>query len=294
MRLKAANKLKPNMKKFLPAILIIAAANICKAQSINFKLCYQPDHNYQLTGDMKMGVTTDLSSVPQIADQLKQKGITEPVNAVMNMQMNFNINTGDAAADKTFPYQMSFAMPSMSANVNGKDMPIPVPKNSGMKMYGHVAQGGQLSIDSLNGQKVSDSIAQKTLGMMNSMLKTVNFPNHPLKVGDSFTQQIPLNLPMFTGLSNNVATTYTLVSVQGNKANFDIKQDMNMHMDIKGKVNITMTGTGTGKMTYDISNSFPITYTTDANMDIAVKADNMNVTGKMQLSGTMTYVITAK
>lgn len=282
------------MKKFLPAILIIAAANICKAQSVNFKLSYQPDHNYQLTGDMKIGVVTDLSSVPQIADKLKQQGITEPVNAVMNMQMNFNINTGNTANDKTFPYQMNFTMPSMGVTVNNKEMPIPVPKNTGTKMYGHVAPGGQLSIDSLNGQKIPDSIAQKTLTMMNSMLKMVNFPNHPLKVGDSFTQQIPLNIPMFKGISNNIATTYTLVSIQGNRANFDIKQDMSMHMDIKGKMSIAMTGVGAGKMIYDVSNSFPISYTTNANMDIAVKADNINVTGKMQMGGTMTYVITAK
>ena len=282
------------MKKFLPAILIMAAVNICNAQSINFKIGYKPDHNYQLTGDMKLSITTDLSSVPKLADQLKQQGIAEPVNAAMTMQMECAIKTGAPAADKTFPYQMGFDMPSMTVNVNGKDMPIPMPKNTSTRMFGHITAGGQMSVDSLNGQKIPDSVAQKTLGMMNSMMRMVKFPDHPLKVGESFTQQIPLNIPMLSGMSNNIATTYTLVSVQGNVANFDVKQDMNMHMDIKGKVTISMTGAGTGKMTYDIAKSFPVTYTTDASMDIAVKADNINVTGKMQMGGTMNFTVTSK
>ena len=182
----------------------------------------------------------------------------------------------------------------MCVNVNGKDMPIPMPKNTSTRMFGHITAGGQMSVDSLNGQKIPDSVAQKTLGMMNSMMRMVKFPDHPLKVGESFTQQIPLNIPMLNGMSNNIATTYTLVSVQGNIANFDVKQDMNMHMDIKGKVTISMTGAGTGKMTYDIAKSFPVTYTTDASMDIAVKADNINVTGKMQMGGTMNFTVTSK
>lgn len=281
------------MKKFLPAVLILVATNFCKAQSVNFKIGYQPNRNYHLIGDMKMSVVTDLSSVPKMADQLKQQGITEPINADMTMQLNCAINTGSTSADKTFPYQMNFNMPSMTVNINGKNIPIPMPKNTDMRIFGHIA-GGQLSVDSLNGQKIPDSVAQKTLGMMNNMTRMVKFPDHPLKVGESFTQQVPLNIPMLNGLSNNIATTYTLVGVQGNVAKFDIKQDMNMHMDIKGKVLISMTGAGTGKMTYDISNSFPMTYTTNANMQIAVKADNLNVTGNMQMGGTMNFAVTDK
>jgi hypothetical protein len=294
MRLKTANETKSNnMKKFLSVALIIAAASFCKAQSITFKIGYQPDHNYQLTGNMKMSITSDLSSVPKLSDMLTKQGITEPVNAVLDMQLVSSVITGHADAGQPFSYLMSFSMPSMGVTVNGKQMPIPVPKNTATKIFGHITSG-QLSVDSLNGQKVPDSVAQKTMGMMNSMLKMVKFPEHPLKVGESFTQQVPLNIPMLNGVSNNIATTYTLVSVQGNTANFDVKMDMNMSMDIKGKVKITMTGSGSGTMAYDIKQSFPISYTTNANMQINVKAENINVSGTMQMGGTMNYVITTK
>jgi len=129
---------------------------------------------------------------------------------------------------------------------------------------------------------------------MNNILQMVKFPDHPLNVGDSFTQQVPLNIPMLSGVSNNVATTYTLVSIKGNIANFDVKQDMNMHMNIKGKVDIGFTGAGGGKMVYDISNGFPVSYTTNANMQITVKTDKINVSGNLIMTGTMNYTITGK
>jgi len=282
------------MKKILLSILITGAVNFCYAQSVNFKIAYMPDHNYQLSGNMTMNISTDLSKVPQIADQLTKQGISEPVNAVMNMQLSGLVTTGDPGADKTFPYVMNYGMSSMSFNINGKQIPIPVPANSNTKIYGRVNPEGQLSVDSLNGKKIADSIQQKTVSMMNNILQMVKFPDHPLNVGDSFTQQVPLNIPMLSGVSNNVATTYTLVSIKGNIANFDVKQDMNMHMNIKGKVDIGFTGAGGGKMVYDISNGFPVSYTTNANMQITVKTDKINVSGNLIMTGTMNYTITGK
>ena len=55
-----------------------------------------------------------------------------------------------------------------------------------------------------------------------------------------------------------------------------------------------MAGASTGKMAYDISKGFPSSYNTNASMDITVKADNINVTGKMQMGGTMNFTITNK
>ncbi len=282
------------MKKFLAAILITAASHFCYAQDVNFKVQYLPNHIYNLSGSITMNLNTDLSKVPQIADQLTKQGISEPINAVMVMELTGAINTGTASADKTFPFTMNVNMPSMTVNVNGKQMPIPMPKASATNIFGHISAEGRMSVDSLNGKKIPDSVAQKTLGMMNNMFKMVKFPDHPMKIGESFTQQIPFDIPMLSGLSNNIATTYKLVSIDGNKANFDVTQDMNMHMDVKGKVNINLTGGGTGKMVYDISNNFFSTYTTNSNMQIAVKGDNVDVTGNLKIDGGMTYVISGK
>jgi hypothetical protein len=127
---------------------------------------------------------------------------------------------------------------------------------------------------------------------MNSMLKMIKFPDHPLKPGDTFTQQVPFTLPMLSGEGNSIETTYKLVSVDGNKANFDIMQNISIKTDIKGKLNIALTGSGTGKMVYDISNNFPSTYTSTANVQVSVKTDKINVSGTLNMNGTMNYTIT--
>jgi hypothetical protein len=284
------------MKNIFSVLLISAAFNFCHAQSVNFKIKYLPNHTYQLSGNSQITINTDLSSVPQIANALSAQGITEPVNAVANMQMQSTTTTGAIAADGTTPFNMGFSLPSIAVNVNGKQIPIPMnAAMSNVKMYGHVGTDGKMNVDSLNGKKVADSAAVKALSMMNNMFKMINFPDHPLQPGDTFTQEMPLSLPVGgKGFDINIKITYKLISTDGAKANFDIVQDINMQMNIKDKANVSVIGGGTGKMVYDIANNFPSYFSSSADMKVNVKASGMDINANVTSKGEMNYVVTAK
>jgi hypothetical protein len=279
------------MKKILNTLLIAAAINFCHAQGVTFKIAYKPNHSYQMNGNLNMTINTDLSSVPQIASALTAQGINEPINAQADMQLQSNITTGHAAAG-SMPFNLNFNLAGMTVNVNGKPIPIPMnPSMGNIKMAGHINDGFKLSVDSMNSKKVPDSVAAKTMSMMNNMYKMINFPDHPLKPGESFTQQIPFNLPMGKDMNINVKVTYTLVSIEGTKANFNLVQDMNMQMNMQGKANVTFTGGGTGKMVYDIANNFFSSYESNAAIKINVKADKMDINANMNVKSNMSYLI---
>jgi hypothetical protein len=258
-----------------------------------FKIKYLPSHTYQMSGTSNINITTDLSNVPQIAGALTAQGITEPINAQADIQLQASTVTGAAATDGTVPYNMSFNMAGINVNVNGKQIPIPVsPALGNVKMSGHIADGLKLSVDSVNGKKVPDSVAAKTMSIMNNMFKMITFPDHPMKPGDSFTQNMPFSLPMGKGFDINIKITYTLISVSGGKAYFDIVQDINMQMNIKDKANVNITGSGTGKMVYDVANNFFSSYDSNATMKVNVKADKMDINANLATKSSMTYVIT--
>ena len=84
--------------------------------------------------------------------------------------------------------------------------------------------------------------------MMSLLQKQIKFPDKPLKPGDSFTQAMPMNIPISkdNNLKMDGGVIYKLVSISDGKAYFDIVPNLSMMFTIKNTV-VNLTGTGTGK-----------------------------------------------
>jgi len=277
------------MKKiFLMALMCLGFTQLWGQQGVVFKIKYLPNHNYQtnVSVDMKANVTA--TGDPQILDKLKEQGITQPVNANLSIALGGVMKTGALAADKSVPVNMDYKINNISVSANGNQVPIP-PKatEKDIKLSGHISQDWKIKIDSADGKAVADSAQKKMEQMMAMVQKNVEFPDKPLKPGDTFTQNVPMNIPVKEG--NNIkidaGVTYKLVKIADGKAYFDLTPTFNMNLVI-GKVSVVMTGTGTGSMVYSIKDSFPTSKKGNINVKLKVTSPKINVDG--------TAVVTSK
>jgi len=281
------------MKKYLFVSFLILSVSLAKAQDkIIFKIKFLPNHTYQIATNSSGTFNTDLSGNKDLVDKLSAQGITQPLVANVQFGNKTTATTGAISADKSFPVTMvKDGNPTVNVTVNGKQIPIPIPKTAEMKFYGQVSADGKLSLDSLSGKKLNDSTAAPFKKMMNSMMGAINFPEHALKIGESFTQTAPFNLPIGgKGMAMSLKKTYKLISISGDNAYFDIQESMDMQLDLKG-VNVTLTGNGGGKMIYSIKNSYPLSSNGDIKMFITVKSDKFNAVATAKFSTNVTYQI---
>jgi hypothetical protein len=263
------------MKKVTFILLILLQAVGLRAQhQVLFKPIYLPHTKYTDTRDMKMVMTLGRDSLA-----------ADPI--AMNMDMNTtNITATGPGTNNISPVMISTHANSIKATMNGQDVPTLEMPNTDMTIYGKYKGGDVLQIDSLAGQKMSDSVRAVIIKLVNGIQNTVVFPADPLKVGDTFTRDSPFTLPMI-GMGNQedltVKTIYKLISIANNTAVFDITENINVNTSqvIQNQtLKMMMTGIGAGTMSYNISKQYLSTMISTLNMSFDMEVAGVHMSGK--------------
>lgn len=270
------------MKKiYLLALLCLALTQVKAQDGVLFKIKYAPNKNYQTTVGISMKVNATLSGDTALIAKLSSQGITQPVIAAIELGLNGNAKTGASGADNSFPVAIDYKVSNISVTANGKQMPIPLKiTEKDMKAMGHITPDGQIKIDSTGVKKMNDTTEKKMKQMMDMVQKMIKFPDKPLKPGDSFTQDAPVNMPVSgdNKIKMNGGVTYKLISVSDGKAYFDMVPTFSVDFKIRNTA-ISVAGSGTGKMVYSIKDNFPLSKTGTFNMKIKVTSPKLNIEG---------------
>jgi hypothetical protein len=273
------------MKKiYLLALLCLPFAQLRAQDGVVYKIKYLPNHEYKMAIKMGMKLNATIKGDQSIIDKLTAEGITQPVTVDFQFAVDADTKTGAQTADNMIPLNMDVKIVNISVNANGNQAPIPATiAGKDVKIVGRAGLDGlSMIIDSVAGKKTDDSTQKNMKQMMNLFQRQIKFPEKGLKVGESFTQTMPFNIPMGKNTSNTVhmdySITYKLTSVTDGKAYFDVVPNFTMNFDIQ-KVAITMSGTGLGKMVYSIKDNFPISNDGNFSMTIKVTSDKLNVDG---------------
>ncbi|MFB9841152.1 hypothetical protein [Mucilaginibacter ginsenosidivorans] len=274
------------MKKVcLLALLCLAVGQLKAQKAIVFKVKYLPNHEYKMAVSMGMKIDATLKGDQSLIDKLNAEGITQPVSVNFQFGMHADTKTGAVSSDNMIPLNMEVRVDSLSVIANGKQAPIPPNiSEKSAKIVGRAGLDGlSMMIDSVAGKKTNDSTQKNMKQMMSLFQKQIKFPEKGLKPGESFTQTMPLNIPIGKDSTNKIhmdySITYKLISVAGGKAYFDVVPNFSMNFAIK-TMNISMSGTGLGKMIYSIKDNFPLSNNGNFNLDIKVTSDKLNVDGK--------------
>jgi len=279
------------MKKIIYLSLLLFVFKAEAQQSITFTYKYLPNHNYDGTVSMDMNCNVTLKGDTQTTNKLKSQGITQPIALNVGMKMIGDVKTGAPDGNNIFPLTMNYKIDQMSINISGKAIPMPATMNSDIKIYGHVGTDGKLKADSVNANKLKDTSEKKISQMMNAFQNMIKFPDHPLHIGDTFTQDMPFNIPMAgNNMATNAKVVYKLVSIADGNAYFDITQSMDMTIPIKDQ-SITLKGAGTGKLVYNLKNSFPTDFISNINLEFNGKINTLEINGTALMNMEYKYDI---
>ncbi|HEX8377920.1 MAG TPA: hypothetical protein VF602_08875 [Pedobacter sp.] len=194
--------------------------------------------------------------------------------------MTLSTKTG-AVADKRIPMTMTYDKVGIKMTMNGNEMKQP-DNLVGMKIKAFVTEEGKVSIDTIEGN--SDTAMKDALRkMVSQIFQSVEFPNKAMKIGDTFKQEVPMDMPVSgQNLKMLINVTYTLKEVKGSQAFFDYTQSISMNLKLE-KGNTTATGSGNGKMTYDMPANYITDTTGDMIMNMAMQMGEMGMKMDMKM-----------
>lgn len=270
------------MKKLI-LFLFIITTQISLAQTkdeLQFKIQYNPETKYVQTLEQNNHMEMTYSGTPEFIEKLKTKGIQNPNITDNNSLMESVFKTGKLINKIYFPLTIEFLKTTNSDNK------IIIP--NGTIIYGKGTVGNLPTLDSIVSKGLSEELKKSMLKMIQTTFLQLNFPERTVKVGERFSVDSPLSIPMAdTSLDMTITTNYTLLSIKNNVADFDVTQDYTMKSKFT-KYNVDAIGSGKGKLLYDVINNYNLKYQVDINMVTNLKmADiELNVVPKSGLIQT--------
>lgn len=260
--------LSKNLFLLTICFLIIGTRSGIAQKGILFQVKFKQNKNYitEMLNDMQIEVDFDGDSAKK--KQMEASGAHFPIHMSMLQEITMSTKTGQVTTDKRIPMTMTYDKVAMTTSMNGEKMKQPE-KLAGMKIKAYAMEDGKISIDTVEGN-LDMAIKAELQKMITQLFGNVEFPNKAMKIGDTFTQEVPMEMPMNKNIINMlIKVTYTLKDIKNSQAFFDYTQSLDMNMKI-AEDNSTATGSGGGKMIYDI----PASYVTDTTGDTMI---NMNM-----------------
>jgi hypothetical protein len=184
---------------------------------------------------------------------------------------------------------------SSKTSRNGEEIPAGANQLDGANVFAQCTMDGKIQVDSILGKTISDATKNALSASLNALTNNLHFPDNPMKIGDTFTQEVPFNLPIpgVTALFM-IKVVYKLSSIDNGIASFDLIENLDMNISDKSNntgIELNGTGTGNGKMTYDIKEWIATNTSSDMKITYIMKMGPLTFNGESAASTTNTTVV---
>jgi hypothetical protein len=273
------------MKGIFGLILLLTGFSCsCFCQDkLTFKVAYRPSTKYSQTVKQTSFSEVTYSGSDEFLKALQDKGVQNPTITKAESTTQSEFVAGNLTDATHFPVTIKFIKTSSS---DGKASIL-----DGTIIYGKGSIGDMPTLDSIASTELSEGYKTNLLKMIQSTFSQISFPDKELRVGEEFTQETPLSIPI-AGLNIDMAitTNYRLISIKNRVGNFDITQAYSLKAhDTKYPINAL--GKGKGSLQYDIANSNYIYYQMDTEIDINMKLEKFNLNVKSKSGFVQTTAI---
>lgn len=239
------------MKKIV--LLIILVTNFTIGQeSFRFQTGFQPNSEYLFIMKTKGETQINFFGDSLILANLKNNGIELPIISKNTSEVNVLTKTGEVdsqnAIQAIIEYQNSTNKIMIEGELTEQKNPI-----SGTTAYGRYLENNHFEVDSINNSSISEETIQNLKQTINQVQQNINFPDRELVLGDSFTNIIPLNMPIknMAPIEILIVTDYTLIEVKNNLAKFNLIQEMELKSS-NPQLEIKLDGEGKGYSEFNI------------------------------------------
>lgn len=255
-----------NLYGFILVILLISCEKPPQ-DSLTLQIKYLPETVYKYSSEQTLETVITYSGKQKTLQELKRRGHKNPT--ILNKQSTTAavVKTGKPEEENTrFPVKVDY---TSLITVNGK-------KEAPVNAIFH----GKCLMDSIPVFDVAvanDLDRQSKMYLLELWQKSfsqLTFSGQKLKIGETFTTQNPVSIPMEgSEIDMIVKTNYKLISIKDNIATLDLLQEYTLNpklMDnsFQGAVK------GQGHLVYDMEHSMVMNYSLNTDMELTKKLDS--------------------
>ncbi|MGW9687267.1 hypothetical protein [Flagellimonas sp. 2504JD1-5] len=248
-------------QSLLIAFLILSVC-LNAQESFVFKYEFVPNKKYTTQMETNMSGLMDMQADEATLQKMAENGMELPIRMKQKTSANLTSITGARNSAGEIPVTLSYDKMEMEMSMNDEPVPIPnVFENT--KIFGKYSSGNKLQVDSISGNNALPNIKEILATAIEQVQLQILFPEHPIKIGDTFDNEIPMNVPIanMVPLEMNVKTRYNLKNIENGIAYFDIDQSLSLDSNQENMI-IRAEGSGSGKLEHDIKNNYMSRYET--------------------------------
>jgi hypothetical protein len=277
------------------AAFVLAITPIAQAQDqVVFKILFKPNTTYSNTTLSKSDVEFNVSGNEDAVEQLKLAGTFPMVLSMVN-ETEMETTTGPEGQDKNIPVKLVYKKVQNRRTINENETTVPN-QLSGLIMEGYYDPDSKIHIDTMISSTLDQATKNLVRNTITSFQAQINFPETPLKKGDSFEQRVPIEMPLpgFQPIKMLIIMKYTLVDIRQNTAYFDLQQEVTLDMVLdKDQVTaaVTASGSGTGVCEFDMSYSALTKYESIMAMNMEVSVAEIVLKGTVNVKSTQLITI---
>ncbi|MDP2890276.1 MAG: hypothetical protein Q8P34_15090 [Bacteroidota bacterium] len=254
------------MRKPIVYLLLLAFFSCSKPNKLEgliLKVQYQPDKTYSISTIRGTETVITYSGEDIAMQQIKSKNIKNPTISKVKTKTDAELVTEKSSTGTSFPVILTY---KRIMSLDGKNQ-IP----EGTVVQGEVI-GEELPTFSkvVSGTLDSDQ-KERLLQTVQSNFGQLDFPEQRLKIGDQFSADRTVAIPMEGSVIELVVTTtYKLLSIKDNMAEFELSQNYQMTPKMMDN-SFTGSGNGKGQLSYDIANFLVTDYSIKTELEMNKK-----------------------
>ncbi|MBA4410982.1 MAG: hypothetical protein C0397_16355 [Odoribacter sp.] len=236
-----------------------------KPEGLILKIRYQPEKTYSISTIRGTETIITYSGEDFAMRKLKSMRVKNPTISKVKTKTDTELVTGKSSADKSFPVSLTY---KKTMSLNGKNE-IP----EGTVIHGEISGESMPTFSKVISGTLDFDQKTQLLQMVRNTFTQFDFPEKRLKIGDQFSADRPVSIPMEGSVIETVVTTtYKLIGIKNNLAQFELSQSYLMTPKIMDN-SFKGSGSGKGELSYDIGNSLVTDYTIKTELVMNKKLD---------------------
>lgn len=236
------------MRKTICNLLLLTqfSCNAPKPEGLILNVQFQPERTYSISTIRGTETVITYSGENIAMRKIKSKNIKNPTISKVKTKTDAELVTDKCTSGKKFPVTLTYKR-IMSLDGNNQ---IP----EGTVVQGEVIDEKLPTFSKVVSGSLNVEQKERLLQTVRSNFEQLEFPEQRLKIGDHFSTDRIIAMPMEGSTIEIVITTdYKLIIIKNNVAQFEIGQKYQMtpkRMDNS----FTGNGSGKGQLTYDVAN----------------------------------------
>ena len=256
------------MKKIIGLFILLALLSCSNPpqDSVMLKIQFKPGTKYRQTTERTSQTVIKYDGSAISLQRLRARGIQNPTITSKKFLKESTLTAGKSTDGINFPFTVEVV--KAESNDGKKDL------SEGAVFHGLCSTGKMPIFESVTSDELDSKSKVALLQTLQNSFSQLSFPEKKLKIGEQFSVEYPLSIPMEGSTIEMVVTNqYKLVRISNSMADFDVSQLYVMSPTVLNN-SFKGTGTGKGQLIYDMANHIVLKNTLDTEIEINKKLDS--------------------